>query len=321
MTLHTAPDFADALLATAQALQLPEAFVEKDYWVTTVLRALADSPYRESVVFKGGTALSKAYGLVQRFSEDVDLALTNNEKRTNAKTKSLMDKAARHITQGLPEVEDAATSRGSRFRRTVHLYESVLGSPLFAQVRHGQILVEVNAFAHPHPSQWLPVQSFVGQFLEARGEHVLVAEHGLAPFEVQVLSLERTLTEKVLALVRAGYQPNAVAELRAKIRHVYDLYHLLKQESLQGFFDGASFDALVKAVQADDARNSEFQGDWAGKPLGESALFAGPTQIWPELQTTYRTDFRAMVYGTMPPEDAVVAMLLRVGQRLQALSA
>lgn len=321
MTLHTAPDFADALLATAQALRLPEAFVEKDYWVTTVLRALADSPYRESVVFKGGTALSKAYGLGQRFSEDVDLALTDDMTRTKAGTKSLMDKAAKHISQGLPEVEDTVTSRGSRFRRTVHQYESVLDSPLFAQVRHGQILVEVNAFAHPHPSQWMPVQSYVGQFLVERGENDLVAEHGLAPFEVQVLSLERTLTEKVLALVRAGYQANAVGELRAKIRHVYDLYHLLEQESLQSFFEGADFDVLVAAVQADDARNSEFQGDWAEKPLIESALFAAPQKLWPQLQTTYHTDFRAMVYGPMPPEDAVVAMLERVSQRLRALPA
>ena len=147
-----------------------------------------------------------------------------------------------------------------------------------------------------------------------------MAEHGLEPFEGQVLSLERTLTEKVLALVRAGYQPDALGELRAKIRHVYDLYHLLEQESLQGFFDGAGFDALVEAVQADDARNNEFQGDWAKKPLAESALFAGPTQLWPEMQTTYRTDFRTMVYGTMPPEDAVVIMLERVSRWLRILS-
>jgi predicted nucleotidyltransferase component of viral defense system len=320
MTLHTTPDFADALLATAQALHLPEAFVEKDYWVTTVLQALADSSYREFLVFKGGTALSKAYGLGQRFSEDVDLALTDDVARTRAKTKSLMDAAAKHITQGLPEVNDAVTSRGSRFRRTVHRYESVLKSSLFAQVRHGQILVEVNAFAHPHPSHWLPVQSYVGKFLAEKGEEKLVAEHGLAPFQVQVLSLERTLTEKVLALVRAGYQAEAVAELRAKIRHVYDLFYLLEQASLQDFFNGPDFGESVKAVQADDARNSEFQGDWAEKPLAESALFAAPSQRWPELQTTYRTDFRAMVYGPMPLEDAVLTMLERVSQRLKALS-
>ena len=125
----------------------------------------------------------------------------------------------------------------------------------------------------------------------------------------------------MLALVRAGYHPNAVGELRAKIRHVYDLYYLLKQESLQGFFDGASFDALVKAVQADDARNSEFQGDWAEKPLAESVLFAGPIQLWPELQIPTARIFEPCVYGSMPPEDAVVTMLERVSQRLKALSA
>jgi len=102
---------------------------------------------------------------------------------------------------------------------------------------------------------------------------------------------------------------------------VYNLFHLLEQESLQGLFDWAGFDESVKAVQADDARNSEFQGAWAAKPLAESALFAAPAQVWPELRMTYRMDFRAMVYGPMPPDDDVIIMLERVSQRLQVLSA
>lgn len=70
----------------------------------------------------------------------------------------------------------------------------------------------------------------------------------------------------------------------------------------------------MKAVQDDDARNSEFQGDWASQPLSKSALFEAPQQVWLQLQTTYRTDFRAMVYGTLPSEAAVVAMLERISQ-------
>ena len=105
MTLHTTPDFADALLATAQALKLPEAFVEKDYWVTDSAAGAVGLPLSRIHCVKGGTALSKAYGLVQRFSEDVDLALTDDETRTSSKTKSLMDKGAKHITQCLPEVK------------------------------------------------------------------------------------------------------------------------------------------------------------------------------------------------------------------------
>lgn len=60
MTLYLSSEFGENLLATAQQLGLPEAFVEKDYWVTYVLRALADLLYREQQAFKGGKALSKA---------------------------------------------------------------------------------------------------------------------------------------------------------------------------------------------------------------------------------------------------------------------
>lgn len=65
--------FRQAVLATAQAMQLPEVFVEKDYWVTLALKAVFGSSAAADCVFKGGTSLSKCYGLIDRFSEDVDL--------------------------------------------------------------------------------------------------------------------------------------------------------------------------------------------------------------------------------------------------------
>jgi predicted nucleotidyltransferase component of viral defense system len=108
MTLHQYPaDFRALLAATAQQLGMADVLIEKDYWVTYVLRALADSTYREQAVFKGGTALSKAYGLLERFSEDVDLAIAGTEGWSNNQVKKLMDSAARHLTQGL-EVDPTA---------------------------------------------------------------------------------------------------------------------------------------------------------------------------------------------------------------------
>ncbi|WP_165768324.1 nucleotidyl transferase AbiEii/AbiGii toxin family protein [Hymenobacter amundsenii] len=97
--------------------------MEKDYWVSYFLRALADSPYREQLVFKGGTALSKAYGLVERFSEDVDLAIAGTQGWSGGQVKKLMDAGARHITQGLTAVVEAdVTVRGSHFRKTLHQF-------------------------------------------------------------------------------------------------------------------------------------------------------------------------------------------------------
>jgi predicted nucleotidyltransferase component of viral defense system len=320
MTLHLSPEYGEILLATAQALGLPEAFVEKDYWVSYVLRALADSPFREQLVFKGGTALSKAYGLVERFSEDVDLAIAGTEGWTGGQVKKLMDAGAKHITRGLTAVVEAGvTVRGSHFRKTLHQYPAIIGPAAGSQVRPGAVLLEVNAFARPHPSQWRPVQSYAGQFLTQRNEPELVEQHGLAPFEVLVLALERTLVEKILALVRAGYAPDPLGELQAKIRHAYDLHQLLQQPTLQAFLTSPAFEALLAEVRADDARNQEFQGDWATHALADAILFADAGRTWQQLVPTYQGAFRQLVYGALPPAAAVQKSLAAIAGRLRLL--
>ena len=121
--------------------------------MTCLLRALADSPYRAQLVFKGGPALSKAYGLVERFSEDVDLAIAGTKGWTGGQVKKLLDAGAQHITQGLTAVvEPGVMVRGSHFRKTLHQYPAILGLAAGSQVRPGAVLLEVNAFAHPTPA-------------------------------------------------------------------------------------------------------------------------------------------------------------------------
>lgn len=50
--------------------------IEKDWWVTQVLRVLFSQPYAEHLSFKGGTSLSKAWNIIERFSEDIDIAIS-----------------------------------------------------------------------------------------------------------------------------------------------------------------------------------------------------------------------------------------------------
>ena len=52
--------------------------IEKDWWVTVTLKALYQTDCRDSLIFKGGTSLSKGFGIIERFSEDIDLAISQS---------------------------------------------------------------------------------------------------------------------------------------------------------------------------------------------------------------------------------------------------
>ncbi len=68
--------FGDVLLLTSEKIGVAVDIVEKDYYVTMILKLLAKAKY--TVVFKGGTSLSKAFGLIERFSEDIDITFTEH---------------------------------------------------------------------------------------------------------------------------------------------------------------------------------------------------------------------------------------------------
>lgn len=66
------------LNSIAEKKDLPPAAIEKDWWIVQTLRMIFSLPVSEHIVFKGGTSLSKAWRLIDRFSEDVDLALNRD---------------------------------------------------------------------------------------------------------------------------------------------------------------------------------------------------------------------------------------------------
>jgi len=66
----------ELFISTSRSIGLPEAMVEKDFWVCWTLDYLfQNSPWTDRLAFKGGTSLSKCFGLISRFSEDIDVVL------------------------------------------------------------------------------------------------------------------------------------------------------------------------------------------------------------------------------------------------------
>ena len=76
--------------------------IEKDWWVTVTLKALFQTDCRDSLIFKGGTSLSKGFNIIERFSEDIDLAISHSFFGTpRFNTTFLLDK---FIVRSLPVV-------------------------------------------------------------------------------------------------------------------------------------------------------------------------------------------------------------------------
>ena len=90
MRLHTnIQDFSELIRLTATHFSILPEFIEKDYWITLILNNLSKSSHANSIVFKGGTSLTKGYRIINRFSEDIDIALLD-EKLTGNALKNLM---------------------------------------------------------------------------------------------------------------------------------------------------------------------------------------------------------------------------------------
>ena len=97
--------FLDLVQATSENMGLPQVYIEKDYWVTKALKHLSESAHVNEVVFKGGTSLSKAYRLIDRFSEDIDLAIFAGGINDSAR-KNLLKDVERTVANGLKKLDD-----------------------------------------------------------------------------------------------------------------------------------------------------------------------------------------------------------------------
>lgn len=151
MNLHKTQDFKDAITAASEHLKIREDYIEKDYWVTYVLKNLSRSSFKDNVVFKGGTSLSKVHKCIERFSEDIDLALLNVESLGDSRRKTLMKDLEVAISEGLDCILDhPLTEKRGRNRKTFYKYSNTVDRKSLGPV-NDVILLEINSFTEPIP--------------------------------------------------------------------------------------------------------------------------------------------------------------------------
>jgi hypothetical protein len=227
MTLHEDKDaFRDAIRAASDHMGIRDVYVEKDYWITFILERLSRSTNSKNIVFKGGTSLSKVYKLIERFSEDVDLAILKAEGQTETQVRNMIRSVEKEITSGFEEVNiDGITSKQKNFRKTAFNYEREIASDLRSGIQE-KLILEINSFANPVPFENQAVNSMIAQFLIETGNEKAIKKYHLEPFELNVLAPYSTLIEKILSLIRLSFYDDGIEKLKSKVRHFYDIYVL-----------------------------------------------------------------------------------------------
>lgn len=237
MFLHDDKElFREVVISTAEELGLVVPIVEKDYYVTMILKKLSmECP---ECVFKGGTSLSKCHHVIERFSEDIDIAFSN--KLSQGMRKHLKNDTIAGISNVLKmpilNWENARSRRD--YNCYIFSYDSLEGYVTEGRLIQG-VKMEVSLASLSFPTVKLPVESHVYQYLMKENMDI-VDDYDLYPFVMNVQGIDRTLADKVFAICDYYLQ----GKTKRYSRHIYDIYMLLPVVKLN-----EEFKALVKQVR------------------------------------------------------------------------
>lgn len=310
--------FRQSIAFTAQQMKILPIYVEKDYWVTYVLHLIFHDTIGTETVFKGGTALSKCFGLIERFSEDIDLVVLRRETDGGNQLKSKLRKITNLVGTKLTEVdEEGITHKLGMIRKVAYSYPKSF-SGKYGQVREN-IIVEATWLGRYEPYHNHVISSYVAAMMETAGQQKFVEEYGLLPFEVQVLHVNRTICEKIMSLVRFSHTDDPITDLRNKIRHTYDLYQLLKVPAILAFFESPAFEGMLSLVGQDDVESFKNNNDWLAYHPSEARIFRETEEIWELLENTYTNEFGNLVYGVLPKSEEILGSLIKISERLKVI--
>lgn len=247
----------NSLQVTSSRVGYPDYAVEKDWWVTEVLRVLRTMDVSGQMVFKGGTSLSKVWGIINRFSEDIDLAI-NREffgfKGDISRTQvgKLRDASCHYLTGefvsdlqkaldgfGLgvkPVPIDVETPDKDPVKIEIE-YEPVANYPAYIKPR---VLVEIGSRSMMEPSKDMALTSLVEQ---TNAGLPFVEE----PVVFPTVTPERTLIEKLFLLHEEHQRPIEKMQIEYRSRHFYDIYKLADTEYAQKAIDDKTLYASIVA--------------------------------------------------------------------------
>lgn len=125
------------------------------------------------------------------------------------------------------------------------------------------------------------------------------------PFEVNVLDRRRTLTEKLVSLLRCSLADNYMPELAAKIRHFYDLHFLLNDKETRTYLESDAFKADFANLFVQDQQRFDKPEGWREKDVMDSPIIKNLHPVWSTLSNVYARELPDLAYKEIPTIESI----------------
>lgn len=300
-----------------------ENAVEKDYWVSMVLRSVFSLPYSDSLVFKGGTSLSKGWNLIERFSEDIDLAIDRKflgfgEELNKSQRDKLRKKSKKFIYDTLShDIELKLGEYGVLDDCKVVVPETTISDldPVVLFVEYDTVLSQVVSYIPERVKIEISCRSLMEPFeriaMRSMVENAYPDEDFAMPMvDVPTVVPGRTFLEKIFLLHEEFTRPGGCSRIERLTRHMYDIVKMMdKPFAIEAMNNRAMYDEIVAHRKAFTA--------WSGLDYSthnpDTISFVPPAAI----DSVLRDDYEQMKYGFIYKDAPTYEYLLERLKELQ----
>lgn len=306
---------------------LPSSAIEKDWWVTLSLNIIFSLPYANQIVFKGGTSLSKAWDLIERFSEDIDLVIDRKHLGFEGELSKTQVKKLRKASFNFIGTEFYNDINNELIKLGVTDYELVVQEtkntdtdPLIIELRYKslteesdylkpKVLIEVGARSLMEPVDNKAIISI----LSSEFSELSFAEKEIT---IPVVSPKRTFLEKIFLLHEEFQKETRFIRVERMSRHLYDLEKLM--DSAHGI-EALKNTVLYTIIVAHRKNFNAIRGIDYGNHIPLKINIIPPKETIKEWRKDYKTMQESMFYGDTISFDKLIERITELNTRIKTM--
>ena len=306
---------------------LPAQAIEKDLWVTTILQLIFSLPFADKLVFKGGTSLSKIWNVIERFSEDIDLAvdrelfdlegdLTVKKIKKLRKQSSLFVKETfcaelqktveiydlKNLCSIEPQPDGEGDGTYPEPRKVFIRYQSLFDTLPYVKA---EIVLEIGARSLIEPTEKSEVKSLITDNLPI--------ETSLINSQIITAVPEKTFIEKAF-LLHEIFTCGGRMIANRKSRHLYDLEKMMDKNFA---IEAISNNELWNIIHHHRENFTHINGVDYSQDIRPNISLIPPKQVIDNWQQDYETMQNTMIYGNSLTFDELIIRIKQLEERIR----